>query len=151
MLWIRLKNNQVCMKQYLIPLTALAIGVGMMGGGELGTRRKEIPPRSVRMLRQADLDYTNQIVFDPPGSVVFTLKCVGTNAQDYVDAAKYFKVMPDLVNLLAITREICAVHGHAWKAMPHMTLEVQYGPVEARQCVVCGKYESRSMPAWPTP
>lgn len=248
------------MKRYLIPLTALVIGVGMMGGDELGTRRKEIPPRSVRMLEQsalnggelgavrnytlqgtnylarfryrtgaafvpltnplgqphyeakanlyrveasgnlttigedipcqytengcfedgieallrgagksykggtnevpwvlgpvmtnANLIYTNQIVFDPPGSVVFTLKCVGTNAQDYVDAAKYFKVMPDLVNLLATTGEICKVRGHAWKATPHFTLEWSEGRMEARECVVCGKYESRAMPAWPTP
>lgn len=53
------------------------------------------------------------------------------------------------INLLCTSGEVCKVRGHAWFTPPHLTAEYRLQPFQERQCSVCGKFESRSMPPWP--
>ena len=72
-------------------------------------------------------------------------------AERYIELARITGETTNLVNLLVSSGEFCRIRGHVWGPAPHLTLEYYSEPREFRRCVICGKEETRSMPAWPSP
>ena len=66
---------------------------------------------------------------------------------------KQLREQGDLTNLvikLVASGDVCAVVGHKWKSIPHVTLEYRPdgGYPEHRKCDLCGKVETKEPGAW---
>lgn len=82
------------------------------------------------LTNETNLIYTNSVVFDK--------MAVGTNAQDYLDAARYFRVATNLVDLIAASGEWCKVRWHDWRDIVGTDRQV---------CVICWQRKDKPVPA----
>lgn len=69
------------------------------------------------------------------------------------EAVKQLREQGDMANLvkkLVESGDVCAVVGHKWESIPHMTLEYRPngGYPEHRKCGLCGKVETKEPGAW---
>ena len=58
--------------------------------------------------------------------------------------------LTNLITKLVASGDVCAVVGHHWKSIPHVTLEYRPdgGYPEHRKCALCGKVETKEPGAW---
>lgn len=86
--------------------------------------------------------------------------CSATNSVDQLraklsvdDAVTHLRERGDIASLvkkLVESGDVCAVVGHKWVSVPHVTLEYRPDgdyPVH-RKCVLCGKVETKEPGAW---
>lgn len=69
------------------------------------------------------------------------------------DVVKQLREQGDMTNLvkkLVMSGDVCAVAGHKWESIPHVTLDYRPdGDYPAhRKCVLCGKTETKELGAW---
>lgn len=126
------------MKRYLIALLAAGVicaHTAIWSSWIVGTRGDDELEALVR---------TNSVFFGPFGTTrdILDRMTVGTNAQEYLDAARTFKVITNLVDLIAASGEWCNVKGHDWRDIA--------GSVSDRWnqiCVICWQRRSKPVPA----
>lgn len=95
-------------------------------------------------LEVGTLVYTNSVKLDG--------YLVSTNAHFYIQAAKEFGALTNLVNELVTSGEFCRVRGHVWhygaKGENYYGLTFDTEFKTARRCAVCGKIETRVDKPW---
>ena len=103
----------------------------------------------------AQSNYTHYAEYD---ATIYT-GCLVTNglattATNYpVDSVKYMIEQGTLTNVierLAADGHLCAVLGHVWDALPHVTLEYRASGIypQHRKCRLCGKEETLEPGQW---
>ena len=92
---------------------------------------------------------TNRL-FELQYSTNATIRSVGLSVDGVVKQLREQGDLTNLITKLVASGDVCAVVGHHWKSIPHVTLE--YRPdgeyPEHRKCALCGKVETKEPVAW---
>ena len=93
--------------------------------------------------------FTNRL-FELQYSTNATIRRVGLSVDGVVKQLREQGDLTNLITKLVASGDVCAVVGHHWKSIPHVTLE--YRPdgeyPEHRKCALCGKVETKEPVAW---
>jgi len=76
-----------------------------------------------------------------------------TTTNHFVDSVEYMVengTLTNIVKRLAEEGHICAVLGHRWEHIPHVTLEYRVSGEypQHRECSICGKVETKEPSEW---
>jgi hypothetical protein len=91
---------------------------------------------------------TNKLVLYP-----FTNACVSRSVLSVDGVIKQLREQGDMTNIikkLVASSDVCAVVGHKWESIPHVTLEYRPdGDYPAhRKCALCAKIETKEPGTW---
>ena len=128
---------------------ALAFGTVLVENTIASTSTNEVGCYASYLVLPIDLSLmkTNHV---DQGCSVTNLTRLWLAVDVVVDQLRDQGILVDLIKKMIVSGDVCAVAGHKWENLPHVTLE--YRPdgnyPSHRTCALCGKKETKEPGVW---